>query len=70
MLPKYIYLGNIPGVKYKIIKDGNKVYKFAQNFQGLMPKILIHLLNSRGLAKKDMKEGIMIYIYISFIPFY
>ena len=39
------------GIKYEIIKIGNDTYKFAQNSQGLLPKILIHLLNSRSIAK-------------------
>lgn len=46
--------GNIPGMTYKTIRVGNNEYKFAQKQKGLLPKILIHLLESRGVAKRDM----------------
>ena len=45
---------NIPGIDYKVIEINGTKYKFVQNRQGLLPKILIELLDARGVAKKDM----------------
>lgn len=53
--------GNIPNVNYEIIQwdsdSGPREYKFAQNTQGILPKILENLAKSRKKAKKDMANA-------------
>lgn len=50
--------GNLPDVDYEVIQwdsdTGPREYKFAQNTQGVLPKILQNLAKSRKKAKKDM----------------
>lgn len=49
--------GHLPGVIYHEVQVGPNTYKFAESVKGLLPKILIHLLKSRGVAKKDMANA-------------
>ena len=44
---------NIPGIKYDDIEG----YKFAQNNEGILPKMLRVLAENRKQAKKDMKNA-------------
>jgi DNA polymerase elongation subunit (family B) len=62
--------GNLPDVNYEIIQwesdAGPREYKFAQNTQGILPKILENLAKSRKKAKKDMaaaKDDFMKSVY-------
>lgn len=63
VLPKespWVWRAKFPLRKLKIIQrilpqaTTKKVYKWAQSIQGLVPQILINLLNARGRAKKQM----------------
>ena len=48
--------GNMVSRLYRKYPGANtrKMYLWAQNTQGLMPKVLIHLLSARSKAKKEM----------------
>lgn len=54
--------GNIDGVEYEETTwevDGTKyTYKFAQNTQGILPKLLETLAKNRKQAKKDMAKAV------------
>jgi DNA polymerase elongation subunit (family B) len=63
---------NLPGVKYETVQwtSGEKdhMYKFAQNTQGILPKLLENLAKNRKQAKKDManaKDAFMKSVYNS-----
>lgn len=63
---------NIPGVEYETVEwtsDEKKYsYKFVQNTQGILPKLLENLAKNRKQAKKDMantKDAFMKSVYNS-----
>lgn len=45
---------NLPGVEYFTISVGMNTYVFAQSEMGIIPKILVNLLNARDRAKEEM----------------
>ena len=48
---------NLAGVEYKEIVVGDKIYKFVQNRDGLLPLVLQDLASFRKAAKKQMAEA-------------
>ena len=51
--PKY---DNMPNIEYETVEWDNHKYSFAQNTQGVLPKLLENLALSRKKAKKDMAQ--------------
>lgn len=45
---------NIDGIEYKDVIVGNTTHRFAQNSEGILPKMLRILAQNRKQAKKDM----------------
>lgn len=48
---------NLPGVKYHTFDLGHQKYTYAQSEEGILQKMLNHLLNARSKAKKKMAEA-------------